>query len=39
MIRDEDEVERDVTGISENSDKDDGKDGVVVITQPAWGRP
>jgi len=39
VIRDKDDVERDVTGISEDSDKDDGEDGVVVVARPAWGRP
>jgi len=34
VIRDEDEVERDVTGISEDSDNDDGEGDVVVITRP-----
>jgi len=34
VIWDEDEVERDVTGISEDSDNDDGEDGVAIITRP-----
>jgi len=34
VMRDEDEIERDLTGIIEDLDNDDGDDGGVVITRP-----